>query len=298
MAALKQIRTRIKGVGNIRKITKAMELVSVSKMKRSVNAVLASRPYAEHCKFVLRELSRRVDASLHPLFLKPEVVGQVLIIVVSADRGLCGNFNNAVLEKTEEFVRSLDKTTSISFISVGKKIEEAVARKKWNLTASFINLSIAPTASDILPIANIAKSGFLEGKFDHVFLIYTDFISTVKQRAMVQQLLPVTDTPGLGEVNNEYLLYNNNRNFEFLFEPKRGAVLDFIIPRLIEVKLYQAVLESVASEHSARMLAMKNASEAASDIVSDLTLSFNQLRQATITSEIAEISAGRAVLGV
>lgn len=320
---LKTIRTRIKSIKNIRKITRAMELVSVSKMRRSINAVLTSRPYAQATWGVIQELSRVVDPKLHPLLKPSKKMKSVLILVITSDRGLCGSFNTQVIQKTFEFVKSLAQVEQIEFVTIGRKGEVAISRMKWKLVATFNRLSLLPTIIDIKPITKIALDGFLEKRYDHIFIIYTDFISTIKQTTRIHQLLPLKYSEVLGEVSSNissieaedrglqrgntrneisvnprsYLRESASTKYEFVFEPKPSEVLDFILPRAVEFQIYQALLESIASEHSARMVAMKNASDSALDMVDDLTFTFNQLRQAGITREIAEIAASKTAIG-
>ncbi len=301
MSNLKDITTRVKSIENIRKITKAMELVSISKMRRATEAVLASREYARTLWAAIDILSKKVTRASHPLLFAPKKMKRVLLIVFSSDRGLCGSFNTELFQKVNQLLQVLGEECAVEFVIIGKKGSEKAVRQKWNMVASFDNLSVAPDFNDISPIARIAIEGFLEKKHDRVFLVYTDYISTIKQKSVIHELLPVTPSESLGDVETNMRRGDKTEeaptyNFSFKFEPSKDAVLEFILPRAARVQVYQALLESIASEQAARMVAMKNASDAASDIKDDLQLAYNQLRQGAITREIAEISAGKAVL--
>lgn len=300
---LKEIKARINSIKNIHKITKAMELVSVSKMRRAVEAVNASRPYARHSWEVLNRLAQKVSSKKHPLLAKKSKLKKLLIIMITSDRGLCGSFNIEIIRMVEKFIKEVQRRTSkIDLITIGKKGRDAVARKGWLLKADFANLSFIDKAEGISPLANLIMEGFKNKEYDGIFIAYTDFVSTIKQIPRFHQLLPLHQSEFLGEAQffdkkeAEHQEEKRAGDFEFIFEPNVDEVLDFLVPRLLEVQIYQAILESTASEHSARMMAMKNASDAASDMADELTFSFNQLRQAAITREIAEISSGKAVL--
>ncbi|MDO8505588.1 MAG: FoF1 ATP synthase subunit gamma [bacterium] len=337
------IRRRIKSIGNTKKITKAMELVSASKMRRAVNATLGTRPYATLGWETVAELAKVTDSSHHALLRQPEKMERALVVLVSSDRGLCGGFNAQMAKKVTDFVKkvispkgviperhrgssqSLDSRfhgndIEIDFLTIGKKGTDLARRLGWNIVATFNNLSNNPRITDVRPVAQLAITDFTAGKYDAVYLAYTDFISSIRQVPNVKQLLPLTKDDMLGEVATQTVIPDRDRgsrqsldsrfhgndkidggsnaaySYDYLFEPTPTEVLDGMLPRLVEVQVYQAILESSASEHSARMLAMKSASDAARDMIDDLTFSFNQARQATITREIAEISAGKAAL--
>ncbi|MBI2552628.1 F0F1 ATP synthase subunit gamma [Candidatus Uhrbacteria bacterium] len=338
------IKRRIKSISNTKKITKAMELVSASKMRRAVNATLGTRPYANLGWETVGELAKVTDAAHHALLRQPEKMERALVVLVSSDRGLCGGFNAQMAKRVIEFVRlnsvswrndgvrmaskhdrQSDAITTpknaikIDFLTVGKKGTDLARRLGWNIVATFNNLSNNPRITDVRPVAQLAITDFVAGKYDAVYLAYTDFISSIRQVPNVKQLLPLTKEVVAGGIHNppqpsltlregdrsvpplrvrggEEGLRSANYSYSYLFEPTPAEVLDGMLPRLVEVQVYQAILESSASEHSARMVAMKNASDAARDMIDDLTFTFNQARQATITREIAEISAGKAAL--
>jgi F-type H+-transporting ATPase subunit gamma len=302
------IKRRIKSITNTKKITKAMELVSASKMRRAINAVLASRSYATLAWEAMTELSKFTNPSLHPLLQQRSEIKRILVIVITSDRGLCGGFNTQLLKQVIIYKQEAEqRKQECDFITIGKKGQETIKRLRWNLVAAFTNLSIVPTITEVIPIASLIIEDFKKGIYDLVLLAYTDFVSSLKQVPCLRRLLPFSRIEGLGEViakkekeeeRNELINDSNNKNYkyEYLFEPSPFEVLEMMLPRLIETQIYQAILESSASEHSARMLTMKNATEAATEMIDDLIFTFNQARQAIITREIAEISASKAVL--
>lgn len=306
------IRHRVKSIGNTKKITKAMELVSASKMRKAVSAVLATRPYADSVWNIIGAISKTLDTSGHPLLRKSEKVNRILAIVIASDRGLAGSYNAQMFRKVGEFLNSyssfplLDKgglgKVGVDYITVGKKIQNFVKRISQNIIAAFTNLANNPTSLDVRPIASLAVSEFVSGKYDRVYLIYTDFHSALKQVARVKQLLPIEQDEELGETEKDVKSLNAKRYtlnatyHEYLFEPNQKQVLDMILPRIVEVQVYQAILEANASEHSARMMAMRSATESATDMIDDLVFTLNQVRQGGITRELAEIAAARAAI--
>lgn len=285
----RSIKRRLKSVRNTRKITKAMELVAGSKMRKAVSSALGSRPYAKIAWETVRSISEAVDVSLHPL-LKPRAgkPRKALLVLITSDRGLAGGFNgNAVKHALSEARRT--GASSVSAVCVGRRGAEAVKRAGVPVIASFVGMTDKPSFQDILPIGKLAVDEYLSGRCDTVLIAYTDFVSAISQRPQVLELLPLAErverTERAERVEREYA-----------FEPSPQAVLDALLPRIVEAMAYQAVLESAASEHSARMMAMRSASDAASEMIDDLNFTFNQARQAGITQEIAEISSGKAAL--
>lgn len=314
MAKTKEISRRIKSVANTKKITRAMEMVAAAKMRKALEAVLKTRTYANlSWETVLRlaKLSQAQSEPLHRLLTKRKKINRVAIIVITSNRGLCGGFNSALIAKIKEsIVRHPVKT---DFILVGRKGTPLYGLPNTEVAAEFSKEDILTSISEIAPIGKMAASDYLSRKYDKVLVAYTDFVSASSQIARVKQILPVdlnvdeylgvaSSNPKIGvtkemitEKSNEHLAVEQGK-YEFVFEPSPRAVLDKIIPRLLEIQLYQAFLESNASEHSARMSAMHQATEAASDMVAELTLFYNKARQAGITAEIAEISAGANAL--
>lgn len=296
------IKRRIKSVANTRKITKAMELVSASKMRKAVQLAMSSRDYSKTVTALIEDVRGLIDPSTHPLLAGRVDAKSTLVIVAASDRGLCGSFNSQILKKTIEFLSH--RSEKLRVITVGRRAEQSVRRAGVEIEAAFEAISNAPTFERTTPIGKLVYSQFLSGHADRVFLAYTDFKNAVTQIPTINQLLPIipedelkkgSETP---EEKDEFEETKRTESEEagILFEPDPVTVLDTLLPRLIDMRIYQALLESAASEHSARMLAMKNATENASEMLDDLTLTYNQARQANITREISEISAGKAAI--
>ncbi len=314
MAQTKEISRRIKSIGNIKKITKAMEMVAAAKMRRAIEAVLRTRTYANLSWETVLNLSEAVsnqgDRSLHPLLTKRLDVKKAAIILITSNRGMCGGYNSAVINKAKDSIKK-HSDVPVEFILVGKKGAVLYAQNQ-DIAAEFAKNDLLSDPKEVVPVVNLAIKDFLEGKYDKVFVAYTDFISAVKQVPRIKQLLPVdisSEEQYLGivadpkvSVNKQLIEEKTKKHivkeagYEYLFEPSPEEVLDKMIPRLLEVQIYQAMLEANASEHSARMSAMHQATEAANDMVKELTLFYNKARQAGITAEIAEISAGANAL--
>ena len=292
------IKSRMKSVKNTRKITKAMELVAASKMRRAVAAVLGTRPYASLAFEMISSIGKRVDTSMHPLLREPEEVKSILLVLYSSDRGLAGGFNVNMIRKTYRTLEALGNEVHVDVICVGKKGIQAMRKIGKTITASFTDLSHQSKFEEILPLGKLIISEFSARKYDQVLIAYTDFISAITQTPKIIPLLPIGKKELVGEFRGEHeeMKTKKEEEREYTFEPDPLTVLNSILPRLVETMLYQALLESSASEHSARMMAMRSASDAASDMIDDLTFTFNQARQAGITQEIAEISAGKAAL--
>lgn len=303
MAAGRDIRRRIKSINNTKKITKAMELVSAAKMRKATNRVTSSRPYSNTSWQVLLDLSGRAEKVLHPLLEEREPIQNVALVVISSNRGLCGGFNSHIVELAVKIWREAERLgQKVEFITLGKRARDELRRLNAPIVADFEKDDVT---TDILKLAALVKlimDDFIAGKYDKVELVYTDFISTLVQKPHLKRLLPLETRPDelLGEVGEAARPQEQPALLkswqEYIFEPSTLEILEDLLPRLLEVQVYQAVLETEASEHSARMIAMRNASDAAADIISDLTLTYNQARQAGITREIAEISAGKIAL--
>ncbi len=297
------IKRRIKSVGNTRKITKAMELVSASKMRKAVQLAMSSRDYSKTVTALIEDVRGFIDPSTHPLLAGRTEAKSTLVIVAASDRGLCGSFNSQILKKTIEFLSH--RSEKLRVITVGRRAEQSVRRAGVEIEAAFEAISNAPTFERTTPIGKLVYSEFLSGRADRVFLAYTDFKNAVTQVPTINQLLPIIPEDELKkgtEAKEEFNAEDEDRErmeaeeAGILFEPDPVTVLNTLLPRLIDMRIYQALLESAASEHSARMLAMKNATENASEMLDDLTLTYNQARQANITREISEISAGKAAI--
>lgn len=294
----RDIKRRITSVANTKKITKAMELVAASKMRKAVERVLYSRAYSDLAWSTVLQLVRKVDQHDHPL-LTERPVKKVAVMVIGSNRGLCGGFNMQVMSKIKDLIKKegWDKPgIEVDVITSGRQVLRGLTSMKFNVAADYKKDDITDEVADILPIARHLTVAFTNQEYDEVAVAYTHFHSSLRQEARIRHLLPLvkpsrvlaTLSKNLDEKSQELAV-----NFsEYLFEPSTDAVLESLLPRLIEVQIYQMFLESEASEHSARMMAMRNASDAAEEMISDLTLAFNQVRQAGITAEIAEIAAG------
>lgn len=297
MASARDIRRRIKGVKSTGKITRAMEMISAVKMRKAIAAVLAIRPYATGATLLLEQLHIALGDDQHPL-LTVRPVKRALYVVIASNRGLCGGFNTQVMKRLRNIIQE-DSEREHCFIAIGKKAESAVRRFPGDVVATFSDVLNLPTAESMRPIAKIIIEEFEAERVDRVVMVYTDYISVLTQEVKVRGLLPVAlkDTKkALNEMQSEAEEKTAVLQAEYVIEPSPQKVLWRMIPRLIEMELYHAVLESNASQESARMLAMQGATSAAKDMVSDLTLAYNQLRQSKITQEIAELSAGMAAV--
>ena len=318
MASSLDIKRRIRSISSTKKITKAMEMVSAAKMRRAVASVIGIRPYAHAAWSVLTNLSRAFEDFAGSGFLEIRPVKNVLMVVVTSNRGLCGSFNTQIAKKIKEEIlhpeklkinrigqkkiesNVADNDLKIDFITVGKKGESMVRKMQKEIIAAFADGSNFAVASDIKPLSKIVMEEYLAKKYDKVVVVYTDYVSAVNQQTRIRQILPISKIDiekQIAEIDvlaKEYGL--SEAKVEYKIEPGPKEVLQHIFPRLIEMQLFHAILESSASEHSARMVAMKNATDAAGEMAADLTLAYNQIRQGKITQEIAEISAGRAAL--
>jgi len=297
MATIREIRRRIRSVKNIAQVTRALEAVSASKVRKAQAQVLATRPYAQQAWEVLTSLALQAGAgaSLHPL-LAARPVRAVGLIVITGDRGLAGAYNFNIVRMAMEFIRA--QPAPIQIVAVGRKGRELLIRARQNVIAEFSNLSAAPTALEIGPIGRIVVDDFLAEKIDEVYVAYTDFISTLQQKPAIKRLLPLSIEEG-ERVMAEYTAGAQAGRLtrrDYIYEPGREELLDVVIPRFVGLQVYQAVLESLASEHSARMVAMRNATDSALGLVGALTLTYNKARQQAITSELLDIAGGAEAL--
>lgn len=296
MATVREIRRRIKSVKNIAQVTRAMQAVAASRMRRAQEAVLSTRPYAQRAWTLLTHLAaqRGETEELHPL-LQARPVNRVALLLLTSDRGLCGAFNTNIIRKALEYVEAL--AVPVDVVAVGRKGRDVMLRRGQSLMAEFSNLSAQPTLMDVTPIARVALEGFLDGTYDAVWLAYTDFINTLRQEPVVKRLLPLMPTEMERQVMAEYVDEAKEVEApEYIYEPDPRTILDTVVPRFTELQVYQAVLESIASEHSARMVAMRNATENAEALTQDLQLTYNKARQQSITSEIMDIAGGAEAL--
>lgn len=304
---LRDLRRKMKAIRATRQVTKAMELVAASKMRRATQSAIMLRRYALTAWQILETMAE-IHPGLHP-FLTEKPPKRILALLFSSDRGLCGSLNAQMFRMVTQYithVKTLLSSPELSFVAVGKKGQQFLLRSHQNIIAAFPAFSTHPQFRDILPIVRLATDSFLKGEYDSVVLLYPDFISALLQEPTSKVLLPFSKT-SLKEMLTSLLPRRNSRGdsqipdsrfqiSEYIFEPSAAEILRTILPQLTEVQIYQAVLEAAASEHSARMIAMHNATENAGDLLDDLTLTYNLTRQAGITAELAELSASKAAL--
>jgi F-type H+-transporting ATPase subunit gamma len=300
MATAREIKGRIRSVKNISQITRALEAVSASKVRRAQARVTASRAYAEKAWEILLNVQAAGGPGgppLHPLLEERETINNIMIVLITSDRGLAGAFNTNIIRVARRFAERLGKP--VQWVTVGRKGRDSMVRAGANVVAEFTYLPDNPTISDIAPIARLAIDAFLSHEVDDVYIAYTDFINTLTQRPVVLGWLPLVPHNIEDSVAAEYVKEVPNltqTSSDYEYEPTPEAILEEIVPRFTELQLYQAMLESKASEHSARMVAMRNASDNASQLIDDLTLEYNKARQAAITAEILDIVGGTEAL--
>jgi F-type H+-transporting ATPase subunit gamma len=296
MPGTKEIKQRIKSVKNTKKITKAMELVSASKMKRAVSRTLSSRLYSEYSWDLLTSLSSRLDDITHPFFTeKTTPNGKNLLILITSNSGLCGAYNSQVIKKALGMLR--ESTGSFDLVTVGKKGDNAMRRLGQNIIASFTEMPDNSTLQDIVPLSRLVTDEYKKGNYNKVYIAYTDFISALTQKANIRTLLPISKEEIrelIQEIGASAPKVSRSSDIPYIFEGDTDVLITTLSEKLVRMQIYQMILESSASEQSSRMLAMKNASDAAGEMIGDLTLVFNKARQAGITQEISEISAGMA----
>ncbi|HRV94900.1 MAG TPA: ATP synthase F1 subunit gamma [Anaerolineae bacterium] len=299
MASVREIKRRIKSVKNISQVTRAMQMIAASRMRRAQEQALASRPYAAKAwELLMHFAAQGIDVEqLHPLLARREVVKNVGIILITADKGLAGGYNGNVIRKVTRYMQS-EGHEDASIVAVGKKGRDFMLRFGRKVIAEFTDLPPRPTSFDVAPIARLAIDGFLNGEFDEVHLAYTDFINTLTQTPTIRLLLPIQPSAEqMSEVMRDYITDTKPMTkAPYIYEPDPETLLDAILPSLTELQIYQAVLESRASEESARMVAMRNATENAKELIGDLTLTYNKARQAAITKEMLDIAGGAEAL--
>lgn len=288
MPSTREIRRRIRSVRNLAQITRAMEMVSASKMRRAQRNVLATRPYADRLRDVMSSLMARSSGARTGTLLeiRPEVKS-VALIVITPDRGLAGSLVGNLLRRTARFV--LDeraKGHSVKVLAIGKKGRDFLARSGQDLLAEVTKLGDNPKLADILGVSTNVIEGFLKGDFDEAHLVYSQFVNTLVQRPAIRRILPVE-----AEQSDK-----TAKGSDYNYEPDQDVVLNDLLPRFAEVQIYQALLEAIASEHSARMVAMRNATDNAKELRRELSLTYNKTRQANITKEVSEIASGAAAL--
>jgi F-type H+-transporting ATPase subunit gamma len=290
MANTQDIRRRIRSIRNTAQITKAMQMVAASKMRKAQQHALSGRPYAALMNKVLVSLQRRTDPRLHPLLaIRP--VKKELVLIVSTDKGLCGALNTNLFREAANFDQA--KT---AFVVTGKKARQFIARTKRELLADF-ELKDSPSFIETKPLSKFCMEKFLRREVDKVSALYTHFINTINQRSMVQTLLPIRNFGLPKGESTEEANEDLDPMLGYVFEPKAEELLGVVLPYYIQFQVFQMILDARASEHSARMVAMKNATDNANQFIKDLTLEYNKMRQAGITTELLEIATAQMALG-
>jgi len=300
MPNLLDFRRRIRSVKNTQQITRAMKFVAAARLRRAQERVIAARPYARQILRVLQSAESRLEQTVHPLLaVRPEE--KILVIVISADRGLCGAFNTNVLRKTAEFLRE-NKSRKIELVAVGKRARDSLRRTRLPLKAEMIGATMNVKFSDAKELAEMAIGAYTSGEADAVYLVFNEFKNVIMQRLVVNRLLPlqaeVVSTPRAQAGGGDAAAGAERRvEVDYIYEQPPQQIFDRLVPRYVETQVYRALLESSAAEHAARMTAMDAATRNASDLIDSLTLHMNKVRQAAITKEIIEVVSGAASAG-
>jgi F-type H+-transporting ATPase subunit gamma len=279
MASQRDIRRRITAARNIKQITRAMQFVAASKLRRAQEATLSARPYSEKIDEVLADVAAVLGPEDHPL-LRESTEGKRLLVLITTDRGLAGPLNTNTIRFIAREIT--EHSGDLAVVSVGRKGRDAMRRARVPIEAHFAGFGDKPTFADVLPLARLISEDFLSGKYGKIELVYSRFISTLAQKPVLDQLLPIDATEDTEGIPGN----------QFIFEPNPRAVLEQLLPRYVATRLFHAVLEGKASEESSRMVAMKNATENAEELIDDLTLAYNKVRQSNITREMIEIATG------
>jgi len=292
MANLKEVRNRIASVQSTQQITKAMKMVSAAKLKRATNAIIALRPYATKLKEILGNLSASLEGSSSP-FIQEREPNKVLIVVVSSNRGLAGAFNMNVIKAANNLISEKYseqfKNGNVSIISIGKKTQDFYEKRKYNVIGNNNEVYADLTFENVTKITDAIMNGFKKGEFDKVEVVYNRFKNAAVQFITTEQLLPLPKS-------DEPVVVTKTSNVDYILEPSKSEIVEQLIPKSIKIQLYKAVLDSHASEHGARMTSMDKATENAGELLKSLKLSYNQARQAAITTELTEIVSGAAAL--
>lgn len=287
MAGAREIRTKIKSVANTRKVTRALEMVSASKIRKAQELMRASRPYARAMRQVAGHVARANTEFKHPFLSARESIKRVGYIVISTDRGLCGGLNSNLFRKLLGEIREWnDKNVEVDIVAIGTKANVFFRRLKVNLVGSASHLGEKPKIDQLIGVIKIMLDSYSAGSIDRLTLAYNDFVNTMTQKPTLDQLLPLPPSDTLATAHD----------WDYLYEPDAESVLEHVLTRYIESLVYQATLENLASEHAARMVAMKSAGDNAKKAIDSLTLVYNKVRQAAITQEISEIVGGAAAV--
>ena len=287
MAGTKEIRTKIKSVQNTRKVTRALEMVSASKIRKAQDKMKASRPYSRLMRQVIGHVAKANTEYKHPFLVERADIKRVGYVVISTDRGLCGGLNSTLFRKLLAEIREWQgKNVEVDIVAIGQKAAAFFKRLKVNLVGSVTHLGEKPQVSQLIGVMKVMLDAYSDGRVDRVFLCYNDFINTMTQKASTDPLLPLPASDSL----------ESSHDWDYIYEPSAQVVLDDVLTRYVESLVYQGVLENLASEHAARMVAMKSASDNATDLIGSLQLVYNKARQAAITQEISEIVGGAAAV--
>ena len=294
MASAKFIVRRIKSAKNISQITRAMQMVAASKMRQAQEKAISGKPYSEKIYEVTRSLALKVDPKTHPLLKRPEGKLYPLIVLITTNKGLCGGLNTNLLRSLNKFLNErFAENIQIDFVTLGKKGQSFVLRFGGGYLADFSKMT--PFTDAVGPIVKLITDQFLRGKYNQVWLVYNNFINALKQNPKIKQILPIASK----ELIKEELEKEEKIEVkEYLFEPSADEILNTLIPFYLEIQVREAILEAEASEHSARMIAMKNATDNALDLMDGLTLEYNKLRQQLITAEISDITTAKISMEV
>jgi F-type H+-transporting ATPase subunit gamma len=295
MANAREVKLRIRSIKNIAQVTRALQAVSASRVRKAMDAMFSTRPYSNKAWQVLTHIAKQPGReTLHPLLTRRESIDNVIVLMISSDRGLAGPYNTNILRFTlDEFGKY---PTPVKFISIGRKGTELLYRRGLDIMADFSGLAAEPTFADISAIGRLAVDEFLDEKVDEVYLMYTDFVNMVRQDPLKKKLLPLEFETPEGLVQAEFAGTQVRPAAAYIYEPGQTEILDEIIPRFTALQVYQAVLESFASEHASRMVAMKNATDNATELAGLLQLEYNKARQLSITSDILDIVGGAEAL--
>jgi F-type H+-transporting ATPase subunit gamma len=295
MPSAREMRQRIRSVENIAQVTRALQAISASRVRKAVQAVTATRPYAAQAWAVLQHLSTQpARGNIHPLLSERSEVRSILVVLVTGDRGLAGAYNTNVVRFTLENFRSAE--APVRYIVVGRKGRDMMVRRRASIMAEFSRLPAEPAFADVSAIGRLAVEEFLEQKSDQVYLVYTDYINLLHQVPTMKKLLPLELDETAGTVM-EFEARRTGPPLAYIYEPGETELIDQVVPRFTALQLYQAILESLASEHAARMVAMQNATQNANELSSVLRLDYNKARQQTITNEMLDIVGGVEALG-
>lgn len=303
MESAKDIKNRINSTKNTKKITKAMEMIAASKMKKQVKLAISGKNYAENALSMMINIVKNNKDIKHPFLKKNKNIKNVLMIILTSDKGLCGGYNINIFKSLDKYIKE-NKDKNIDAICIGKYSQKYAKKLNLNIVKTFSSFSQNIKMEDLDDLNDFIKKEFLNENYDRIKIIYTNFISPISNNIKIRRLLPLTEKGmiylfseiGVDDKNIDENYYKERSAIDYIFEPTPEIIFDKVIPILVKIEIYQCILESLASEYSSRMISMKNASDNAGKIVDELTLKYNKVRQASITSEILEISSGAEAL--